>query len=274
MEHNQVQSTAAPHPGPVQPVGTHPVGWLQTVSGVAVLTVGLQGAAANAVDAPIIEAEPPTDAAVETAAMETAAMETAADVVYPASPIEPSAPQPRFAQWRRQVQKLTTRDIPSSAVSQMSSSVVRLENHRRELHRHSNEVESQLLGLQQLLSIQSYGTSFADRLLDEDDTYQAKLQELTALEADIHRAIEQADMMALSQLQARLQYSAQELRQIAQQQLQQYIQQAQDSSTMGLWREPMYQQSLRWLMEHTHERHLLNARQQTLARTMVAIAPD
>lgn len=266
MEHNQAQSTAAPqYPSPAQPSG-----WLQTVSGVAVLTVGLQGAAASAVDAPVVEiAEPTTDAAVE-----TAAMETAADVASPAASIAPSAPQPRFSQWRRQVQKLTTRDISSSAVSQISPSVVRLEKHRRELHRHSNEVESQLLGLQQLLSIQAYGTSFADRLLDEDDTYQSKLQELTALEADIHEAIEQADTVALSQLQARLQRSDQELRQIAQKQLQHYIQQAQDSSTMGLWREPMYQQSLRWLMEHTHERHLLNARQQTLARTLVAIAPE
>ncbi|MBE9070291.1 hypothetical protein IQ260_26980 [Leptolyngbya cf. ectocarpi LEGE 11479] len=263
MEHEPAQSTAVPNPGPTQPSG-----WLQTVSGVAVLTVGLQGTAASAVDAPVIEAGP--DAAVE-----TAAVEIANDVAYPiSSPIEPAAPQPRFSQWRRQVQKLTTRDIPSSAVSQISPSVVRLENHRRELHRRSNEVESQLLGLQQLLSIQSYGTSFADRLLDENDAYQTKLQALTALEADMHAAIEQADMVALSQLQARLQRSDQELRQIAQQQLQHYIQQVQDSSTMGLWREPMYQQSLRWLMEHTHERHLLNARQQTLARTLVAIAPD
>lgn len=263
MEHDQAQSTAIPNPSPAQSSG-----WLQTVSGVAVLTVGLQGTAASAVDAPVIEAG--SDAAVK-----TATVEIANDVAYPVSaPIEPTAPQPRFSQWRQQVQKLTTRDIPSSTVSQVRQSVVRLENHRRELHRHSNHVESQLLGLQQLLSIQSYGTSFADRLLDEDATYQAKLQELTALEADIHGAIEQEDMAALSQLQIHLQRSDQELRQIAQQQLQAYIQQAQDSSTMGLWQEPMYQQSLRWLMEHTHERHLLNARQRTLARTLVAIAPD
>lgn len=239
--------------------------WVQTVSGVAVLTVGLQGTATSAVEAPLKPlAEPIDQLAVDVSVL-------ADDPINSVAPVKPTAASPRFSKFRRQVQDLIKKDVQPSAVSQ---SIARLENHRRELHRHSNEVESQLLGLQQLLSMQSYGTSFADRLLDEDDLYQTKLQQLQTLESDIHIAIEQADTATLNQLKNRLQRADQDLRQIAQHKLQQYIQQAQGQSTLGLWQEPMYQQSLRWLMEHTHERHLLNARQQTLARTLIAVAPD
>ncbi|MEM9265740.1 MAG: hypothetical protein AAGA46_09465 [Cyanobacteria bacterium P01_F01_bin.13] len=248
----------------------HSSHWLQTVSGMAVLTVGLQGAAANA-DRPVPLADGPAgvptgDFTIPDAVADTVNSET--DVI---APVAPAPARPKFSPFRLSIQNLIRSD---TQLSDTSLPVNRLDDHRRGLHRRSNEVESKLLGLQQLLSIQSYGTSFADRLLDEDDTYQTKLQQLQGLEADIHTALEQADDVALNRLQNRLQQVDRELQQMAQAQLRQYVERVQGESTLGLWQEPMYRQSLRWLMEYTHERHLLQARQQTLARTLVAIAPD
>ncbi|MBT9311911.1 hypothetical protein [Leptothoe kymatousa] len=156
----------------------------------------------------------------------------------------------------------------------VSLSVELLKHHRRELHRRSNAVESQLLNVQQLLSMPSYGNSFADRLLTEDEFYQSKLRKLQTLEAEIHTAIEQQDKILLEQLQHRLQRMDEDLRTLAQTRLQQHIEQAQGTSVSGLWQEPMYHSSLQWLMDHTHERHALKARQQTLAQTIVAMAVD
>ena len=104
--------------------------------------------------------------------------------------------------------------------------------------------------------------------------YQRKLQQLTKLETEIHSAIERDDQTQLRNLQHRLQRMDEDLRILAQQQLQQHIEQAQAESVSSLWQEPMYNSSLEWLMDHTHERHSLKARQQTLARTMVAIAAE
>ncbi len=233
-------------------------------SSMLVLTVGFQGTAANAVgDFPVPEPDKPM--------FESEATDASEDVnTDPVAAVEPTSIRPRFSQLRVQAQRLIKAEVqPATNVS-----VVSLETHRRELHRRSNAVESQLLDLQYLLSIQAYGDSFADRLLDENEAYQTKLKQIQALETEIHEAIQQTDTAQLTQLQRRLKRIDQELRQTAQGQLQQHIAQAQVTSTMGLWQEPMYRESLQWLMEHTHERHLLRARQQTLASTLVAIAPN
>lgn len=236
-----------------------------TASGMLVLTAGFQNPGANAVsNAPLPEqSEPTTELQQITNIL--------ADNDTPSvSPVEPNYMQPRFSQLKNQVQRL----IKADAQPAPQLSATRLENHRRDLHRRSNEVESHLLGVQHLLSIQSYGTSFADRLLEQDVTYQTKLQQIRTIETDIHIAIKQADAIKLEQLQKHLNRTDWELRQLAQNQLRQYVVQAQITSTSGLWQEPMYRESLRWLMEHTHDRHLLRARQQILARTTVAVAPD
>ncbi|ESA32342.1 hypothetical protein N836_27515 [Leptolyngbya sp. Heron Island J] len=231
------------------------------------LTCGLSGSAANA-----LAELPATFATPEAPANELEGVNDSTTEVDPpkAAAVEPAALRPSFSRLKLKAQKLLRSQSPTAP----TLSVERLEGHRRDLHRRSNEVESQLLGLQQLLSIQAYGKSFADRLLAEDAAYQAKLQQLQTLEAELHGAMKQADAATLSQLQNRLDQTDRELRQIAQTQLQRYIDQAQTNSTLGLWQEPMYRQSLRWLMEHTHERHQLNARQQTLADTLVAIAAN
>jgi hypothetical protein len=228
-----------------------------------VLTVGFQGTAANAVgDLPELNES--------TSGFEEAVNVSADTNISPIASVETAPIRPRFSQLKAQVHRLIKADAqPASKLP-----VIRLENHRRDLHRRSNEVESQLLDLQYLLSIQSYGTSFADRLLDEDETYQTKLQQIQTLEAEIHVAIQRADTVELKQLERRFYRTERALRKTAQTQLQQHIERSQSTSTLGLWQEPIYQESLRWLMEHTHERHLLRAREQTLARTLVAIALD
>ena len=261
MERNRPHSIAVNH----RPSAQSP-SWVPTTSGILALTFGLPGAAANALgELPATFTAPD----VPTNELEGVNNASATEVDTPeVSPVGPMISRPRFSRLKLQAQKLL-RSRPSAAPT---LSVERLENHRRDLHRRSNEVESQLLGLQQLLSIQAYGNSFADRLLAEDTAYQAKLQQLQTLEAELHGAMKQDDTATLNQLQNRLGQTDRELRQIAQDQLQRYIDQSQTNSTLGLWQEPMYQQSLRWLMEHTHERHQLNARHQTLARTLVAIA--
>ncbi|MEO1507922.1 MAG: hypothetical protein AAFU84_09765 [Cyanobacteria bacterium J06633_23] len=266
MEHTWPDSVAATDRQP-RPQPSHL--WWQTASGVAILTVvGLQGMAANAVgELPVTLSDRP-DGDRETIDA-AAAPEISPDIV---AEVAPAGPQPRFSQFMTRAQGLITNKPQQQSVANLS--LARLEIHSRDLHRRSNQVEAKLLGLQQLLSLQSYGTSFADRLLAEDATYQAKLQQLQALETEIHGAIEQADSSTLSQLERRLQRVDQDLRQQAQTQLQQYIERAQATSTLGIWQEPMYRESLMWLMEHTHERHLLKARQQTLARTLIAVAPD
>ena len=261
---NSVASTDRRTP----PRSSHP--WWQTASGVAILTVGLQGMAANAVgELPITLSDVPDGDGEAIDAAATGDLEIDPDIV---AEVAPASPQPRFSQFMTRAQGLIKNEPQQQSVTNLS--VVRLEIHSRDLHRRSNQVEAQLLGLQQLLSLQSYGTSFADRLLAEDATYQAKLQQLQALETEIHEAIEQADSATLSQLERRLQRVDQDLRQQAQTQLQQYIERAQATSTLGIWQEPMYRESLLWLIEHTHERHLLKARQQTLARTLIAVAPE
>lgn len=266
MARNQVQSADVTQPSTSALL---PSSWVQTVSGVAVLTIGLQGATTHAVAAPTGPLSTPSKSVNDLAATHDIIDSTATNE---AATVEPTAAPPRFSQLRTQLQRVIPKNVTQPAT--ISQSIARLESHRRELHHSSNEVESQLLGLQQLLSIQSYGTSFADQLLDENDAYQTKLQKLQRLEADIHRAIKQSDSVTLEQLQIRLRHTDGELRQIAQKQLQQYIiQQSQVNSASDLWQEPMYRESLRWLMEHTHERHLLKARQQMLTRTFVAIAP-
>ncbi len=237
--------------------------WLQTVSGMAVLAVGLQGSTAHA-EIPVAIADKPTDGITNA---DTDAVDDAVDV---STSVAPAPVRPTFSPLTR-IQRLLNSD---TRLADTSLPANRLDDHRRGLHRRSNEVESKLLGLQQLLSIQSYGTSFADRLLDEDETYQTKLQQLQTLEADMHTALAQGNETGLNQLKNRLQQTDKELRQLAQNQLQQYVQQVQGESTLGLWQEPMYRQSLRWLMEYTHERHLIQARQQTLAQTLVAMAPQ
>ncbi len=225
-------------------------------------TLGLQGTAANAVNVSnaVAPATGSTDEFVNTA-------EASRIVVEPKTG-EPEAAGlfPRFSAlgWQSSSRQGST----------VSLSVDRLKQHRRELHRRSNDVESQLLTIQQLLSMQSYGISFADRLLSEDEFYQSKLQQLTKLEAEIHNAIERDNQTQLRNLQYRLQRMDEDLRILAQKQLQQYIKQAQEQSLSGLWQEPMYHSSLEWLMDYTHERHSLKARQQTLAQTMVAMAAE
>lgn len=261
MAQNRAQSTAISNCQPQR----QSYKWLPTASGVLALTVGLQGNTTIAVGA--LSASSPELDHLTNQREDT--IDVSADIET-VSPIEPPLQRPKFSQFKSRAQRLLKTDVKSAP----NLSLDRLQNHRRTLHRRSNEVESQLLSLQQLLSIQSYGTSFADRLLDEDDVYQTKLQQLQALEAEIHVAIEQADTVKFSQIQSRLRGIDQELKQLAQKQLQQYIAQAQTSSTLGLWQEPMYRESLRWLMEHTHERHLLKARQQTLARTLIAVSPN
>lgn len=257
MEYNRAHSATVNYPQ------SHLYSLLPATSGILVLTMGLQTAAANAVG---VSSAPLTESTSSTSQQTVdASAETATGTVAPVAPAHP-----RFSQLKRRAQQLLTTQV--TPVTNLS--LTRLENHRRELHRRSNEVELQLLSLQQLLSIQSYGTSFADQLLNENEAYQAKLVQLQTVEAEMHTAIEQSDTAALSQLQNRLQRTAQELQQIAQNQLIEHIEQAQTTSTLGLWQEPMYRESLRWLMEHTHQRHLLNARQRTLAHTLVAIAPD
>ena len=224
------------------------------------LTVGLQGAAANS-DATVTQSETENPADQSEDNVDVSAPVETTPVSVEAAPIWPRFS--KFIQTRRPA-KNATRPL----------AIARLERHQRELHRRSNDVESQLLAIQELLSLESYGTSFADRLLDDDDTYQTKLQQLHQLEAEIHTALKRSDETTVNQLKTRLQRAERELRRLAQNQLRRYIEQAQASSTLGLWQEPMYRESLRWLMEHTHERHLLKARQQILARTMIAIASD
>ena len=257
--------------------------WLQTASGMTILAIGLQGAAASAVgelsvdnlSAPLPASISDPDGISESAVSESAVSESAVEVAPENNTsVEPTAPQPRFAQFKNRVQGLMKPDSQPLSNSLSNPYVARLETHRRDLNRRSNEVEAQLLSVQQLLSIQSYGTSFADRLLDEDREYQVKLQQLRALETLLHTALEQADTEMLNLLNNRLQRIEQDLKQRAQLQLQQHIEQAQVTSTLGLWQEPMYRESLRWLMQHTHERYLLKARQQTLAHAFVAIAPN
>lgn len=258
MSHNPAQTAAVcSHQSPT---------WVQTVSGVTVLTIGLQGAAASAVSAPVEPfSEPVKELTNEISADATAD-------ISPTEAVEPATAQPRFSQFsqlRTQMQGV----LPSqpSAADQI---VARLEDRQRELHRHANTVESQLLTLQDLLSMQSYGSSFADRLIEQDSTYQRKLQDMRALEADIHAALEQNDTSSLDQLNQRSQFLDQELRQMAQQMLTNHMEQAQRPSTSGLWQEPIYRESLRWLMDYTHARHLVQAKQQTLARTLVATVAD
>mgnify|MGYP001795581264 CR=1 FL=1 len=259
MEYNRAHSATVDHPQ------SHLYSLLPATSGLLVLTMGLQTAAANGIGVSSVPLPESTNSPSRQTVNASAETETGT-----VAPVAPTPLQPRFSQLKRRAQQLLT----TQATPVTNLSLTRLENHRRELHRRSNEVELQLLSLQQLLSIQSYGTSFADQLLNENEDYQAKLLQLQTLEAEMHTAIEQSDMAALSQLQNRLQRIAQELQQIAQNQLIEHIEQAQTTSTLGLWQEPMYRESLRWLMEHTHQRHLLNARQRTLAHTLVAIAPD
>ncbi|MEM1250942.1 MAG: hypothetical protein AAGI69_00820 [Cyanobacteria bacterium P01_H01_bin.21] len=252
MEQNRAQSTAIPR------CSSQPNPWLSAASGMLALTVGLQGATANN-DATVTlsETENPTDQSEDNVDV-SAPVET--------TPVLPAPIWPRFSKLIQTRQPVKTETRPLA--------MTRLESHQRELHRRSNDVESQLLAIQELLSLPSYGTSFADRLLDDDDVYQTKLQQLRLLEAEIHTALERSDETTVNQLKTRLQRADRELRRLAQKQLRRYIEQAQATSTLGLWQEPMYQESLRWLMEHTHERHLLKARQQTLRRTMIATASD
>ncbi|NEQ48986.1 MAG: hypothetical protein F6K11_02475 [Leptolyngbya sp. SIO3F4] len=241
--------------------------WVQTVSGITLLAVGLQGTAADAVgDWSSQSLDGQTE--LENTGFAEAVGETNPEIV---APVKPEMAQPRFTQLRMRFQTIVNSEVSETVDESPTNG---LENHRRELHRRSNAVELKLLELQQLLSLQAYGTSFADRLLEEDGAYQAKLQELRSLEAKFHRALEQTDRAALRQLRYRLQQIDQELLQQAQVQLQQYVAAAQMTSTLGLWQEPMYRESLRWLMEHTHERHLLQARQQMLASTVVAMTVD
>ena len=256
MSYNQAESTAALR----SPKSST---WVHTVSSVTVLTVGLQGAAASAVSTPVVPLSEPG----EEFAAEATAEVTAASV----APVEPAAVQPRFSQLRAQVQQVLQSNRQPPVANQ---AIARLENHQRALYRHANTVESQLLSIQDLLSIQAYGTSFADQLLEQNDAYQSKLQQLQTLETDIHVALEQADADSLDQLNHRLQFLDQQLRQMAQQMLTDHMEQAQRPSTFALWQEPIYRESLRWLMDYTHERHLLQVRQQTLARTLVAMAAD
>ena len=254
MEQNRAQSTATTHC--LKP--SQPLPWLPAASGLLALTAGLQGAAANAVGNITVtplgvnnltdQSEDSADAVPEEAA--------------PAAPVMSSV-RPRFSGAR----------APQPVESRLVA-MARLESHQRELHQRSNEVESRLLAVQELLSLQAYGTSFADRLLEDDTAYQAKLQQLRLIEAEIHTALGRSDTAAVDQLETRLQRTDRKLRLLAQNQLRHHIEQSQTSSTLGLWREPMYRQSLRWLIDRTHERHLLKARQQTLARTMIAIASD
>ncbi|MGD1951757.1 MAG: hypothetical protein ACFB14_19240 [Leptolyngbyaceae cyanobacterium] len=258
MQQNRAQSIAIPHC--LKPSQSIPYRWLSAVSGILALTVGLQGAAANSeATVTLSEAENLTDQS-----------EDNVDVLVPIeatpAPVEAAPIWPRFSRLIQTRQPVKTETRPLA--------MARLESHQRELHRRSNDVESQLLAIQELLSLPSYGTSFADRLLDDDDVYQTKLQQLRLLEAEIHTALEQSDETTVNQLKTHLQRTDRELRRLAQKQLRHYIEQAQATSTLGLWQEPLYQESLRWLMEHTHERHLLKARQQTLRRTMIATAPD
>ena len=133
--------------------------WRQTVSGVTLATLGLQGTAANAVDAP--STMPPAEGSVD----ELMAVAEASPAIVEPKTREPEVSLiPRFSTvgWPH-LRSTGRQEAP------VSLSVERLKQHRRELHRRSNEVESQLLTIQQLLSMQSYGTSFADKLLSEDE---------------------------------------------------------------------------------------------------------
>lgn len=242
---------------------------LSTASGMLALALGWQGTAANALgDLPGTPVKPnePTDLFEET---DSVTADIDSDIVTDkASPVEPAALKPRFSQLNPQAQQMLLPDTQSSS----TEPIKRLEDYRRDLHRRSNMVESRLLGLQQLLSIQAYGTSFADELLFEDETYQTKIRQLQITEAKILQAsIIQTEETTPKQLHAHFQNTDQELRQIAQMQLQRYIKQAQTTSTLGLWQEPMYLQSLRLLMEHTNERHQLQARQQILAQAIAQL---
>ncbi|EKV00722.1 hypothetical protein Lepto7375DRAFT_2854 [Leptolyngbya sp. PCC 7375] len=260
MERNRAQSKAITR-RPRQPQ-QRPLYWLPVASGMLTLTVGVQGTANALGEWPgfLGQSNKPTSELGETD--NTA---TAVDTNETSS-VEPALLRPRFSQASPQAQQVRPAEAPPAFPKPIRS----LEDYRRDLHRRSNAVESQLLGLQQLLSIQAYGTSFADRLLVEDEGYQVKLRQLQSLEAELlQAAIAQADTATFNQIYVHLYNTDRELRRIAQTQLQRHIDQAQTNSTLGLWQEPMYVQSLRWLMEHTHERHQLKARQQTFITTMV-----
>ncbi|MDV3352962.1 hypothetical protein QGP82_30080 [Leptothoe sp. LEGE 181152] len=260
MERNRTQSKAVTR-RPMQPQ-QRPLYWLPTASGMLALTVGVQGTANALGEWPgfLGQSNTPINELGETDNTATAVDTNGT------SSVEPALLRPRFSQASPQAQQVRQAEAPPS----FPKPITNLEDYRRDLHRRSNAVESQLLGLQQLLSIQAYGTSFADRLLVEDDAYQTKMRQLQSLEAELlQAAIAQADTATFNQIYVRLYNTDRELRRIAQMQLQRHIEQAQTNSTLGLWQEPMYVQSLRWLMEHTHERHQLQARQQTFTATMV-----
>ncbi len=267
MARNRTYTKAVTH----RPIQLQPKAFycLSTASGMLALTLGWQGTAANALGelpGTLVQSSKPTDLFEETDGV-TADIDSDIDTDK-ASPVEPDALKPRFSQSNSSAQQILLPDTQPTP----SKSIKRLEDYRRDLHRRSNAVESRLLGLQQLLSLQAYGTSFADRLLFEDETYQTKMRQLQVTEAKLLQAsITQTEETTLKQLYAHLQSTDQELRQIALMQLQHYIEQAQTTSTLGLWQEPMYLQSLRWLMEHTHERHQLQARQQILAQALAQL---
>ncbi|MEM6252171.1 MAG: hypothetical protein AAF821_04535 [Cyanobacteria bacterium P01_D01_bin.156] len=237
------------------PSGGHP--WRKTISGVALLTFGFQGTAANAVNVP--------DTLTTNDVIDETVEKTGVESTLTGHVVLEKLKQPRFSPLRWQ---------SSRSQTAVNLSLERLKQHRRELHSHSNDVEFQLLGLQQLLSLEPYSNSFADELLKENTLYQNKLEEVKTLEIDIHRALEQDNGADLNRLQLRLRNLDEELRTLAQQQLKQYVEQAQNVSSSGIWQEPMYHASLEWLMDYTHERHLLKARHKTLAQTMVAMAAE
>lgn len=260
MERNRAQSKAVTRrPRRSQ---QRPLYWLPAASGMLALTVGVQGTAANAlVEWPGFLGQS-NESNNQFGEQENIATAIATNE---ASAVEPALLRPQFSQAHPQPQQGRQTEASPSFPKPIRS----LEDYRRDLHRRSNAVESQLLDLQQLLSMQAYGTSFADRLLVEHEDYQVKLRQLQNLESELlQAAIAQADTATFNQIYMRLYNTDRELRQIAQTQLQRYIEQSQTNSTLGLWQEPMYVQSLRWLMEHTHERHQLQARQQTFLTTM------
>lgn len=241
--------------------------WIHTVSGITILAVGLQGTDAMGKLSEQSFDESPI-ANLGNIDLTDTFVEPIDSVV---APKESNLTQPRFSQFRVRVQALISNN---SSQSSRLSIIDHLEAHRRQLHRRSNEVELQLLDLQQLLSLQAYGTSFADRLLDEDEAYQSKLQQLQTLEAEMYGTIGQSNTAMFNQFKHQLQLADQELRDIAQNKLKKYIEHTQSTSTLGVWQEPMYLESLTWLMEYTHERHLLKIRQQTLMHTLLANNPE
>ena len=207
--------------------------WVKTVSGIAAVTAAgsLPTVTAAAPDPPDMSPAAPPEILSERLAQQRH---------RPAVAIAPALAGPRFA-----IRSL-----------RRPSPLEQLEARRQQLRRQQSQTETQLAQIQHLLALEVYSPSFADELLSQSRAYQLQLRELQRLEA---RSQSLDAAAAAAQAEQRLQ-------RLAQEQLARYIDQHQTDS--ALWQEPMYHSSLGWLMEATHQRHLLLARQHTVAQAI------